>query len=52
MQYMLIMRKSDESLADTKEVPFEEVIDKMGRYNESMIEAGVMVGGEGLTPPE
>lgn len=52
MQYMLIMRESDGSLAASKEVPFEEVIEKMGRYNESMVEAGVMVGGEGLTPPE
>lgn len=47
-QYMLIMRTTDEALAASKEADFEEIITAMGRYNESMMEAGVMTGGAGL----
>lgn len=49
MKYMLIMRTTDEALAASAEVDFETVINQMGAYNESMIEAGVLVGGDGLT---
>lgn len=52
MLYMLIMRATDEALEASKEVPFEEILEAMGRYNESLMKAGVMIGGEGLTPPE
>lgn len=48
MKYMFIMRSTDEALEASKKVPFEEIINKMGAYNESMMKAGVMVGGEGL----
>lgn len=49
MKYMLIMRATDEGTEAFKEIPFEDVIEAMGKYNESMIKAGVMAGGEGLT---
>jgi hypothetical protein len=49
MKYMLIMRATDEALEASKEIPFEEMIEAMGRYNESLIKAGVMAGGDGLT---
>lgn len=49
MKYMLIMRATDEALEASKEIPFEEMIESMGRYNESLIKAGVMAGGDGLT---
>jgi hypothetical protein len=52
MKYMMIMRTTDEALEASKSMPFEEILNAMGRYNESMIEAGVMLGGEGLTDPE
>lgn len=52
MKYMLIMRSSDEALAASADVPFEEIIEAMGRYNESLIKAGVMAGGDGLAPAE
>ncbi|MFV0433991.1 MAG: YciI family protein [Leucobacter sp.] len=52
MKYMLIMRATDEALAASQEVPFEEILEAMGRYNESLVKAGVMAGGDGLTPPE
>ncbi len=52
MKYMLIMRDSDEAFEASKEVPFEEILEAMGRYNESLIKAGVMAGGDGLAPAE
>ena len=49
MQYMLIMRSDDEAVAAYQEIPFEQVIEAMGKYNESMMEAGVLIAGEGLS---
>jgi len=49
MKYMLIMRATDEALEASKNVDFEEIINAMGAYNESMINAGVLLGGDGLT---
>jgi hypothetical protein len=48
MKYMLIMRSTDEAIAASKDIPFEEMINRMGAYNESLIKAGVMLAGEGL----
>ncbi|MDI6944308.1 YciI family protein [Microbacterium sp. JZ70] len=48
-KYMLIMRDTDEALAASKDIPFEQIIAAMGAYNESMMKAGVLAGGEGLT---
>ena len=47
-RYMLIMRNSG-SVEKPEDMDFEAVINAMGAYNESMINAGVMVGGDGLT---
>jgi len=52
MKYMLIMRDTEEAYQASQEVPFEEIIEAMGRYNEALIEAGVSAGGDGLAPPE
>ncbi|WP_134324729.1 YciI family protein [Cumulibacter soli] len=51
MKYMLIMRDTDEAIAASKEQPFEEILEAMGKYNESLMKAGVMLGGEGLSEP-
>lgn len=48
-KYMLIMRSDDAALEASKAIPFEEVINAMGKYNEEMMQAGVMVGGDGLS---
>jgi len=48
-QFMLIMRSTDEALAASKQIDFDAVITAMGKYNESMMEAGVMTGGAGLS---
>ena len=52
MEFMLIMRATDEGVEAFKQLPFDQVIEAMGRYNESMIKAGVLVAGEGLTDAE
>lgn len=52
MKYMLIMRSTDEAIEASKQVPFEEILNAMGAYNESLMKAGVLLGGDGLTPPE
>ncbi len=49
---MLIMRGTDESNAAMAEVPFEEMLERMGRINDEMIRAGVLLSAEGLDPPE
>src|SRR5690348_17207771 len=53
-RYMLIMRSSAEAEAAFEEsgVSFDQVIEDMGRFNEELIKAGVMLAGEGLTGPE
>jgi hypothetical protein len=48
MKVMLIMRATDEAVEAYKEMPFEEVIEKMGRFNEEMMKAGVLLAGDGL----
>lgn len=52
MRYMMIMRATPEALEAAKDVPFDEIVTAMGRYNESLMEAGVMLAGEGLAGPE
>ena len=49
-KFMLIMRATPEAVAAFAEADFTEVIAAMGAYNESMLKAGVMVGGDGLAP--
>ena len=48
MKYMLIMRATDEAHAAFKDVDFNEIIESMGRFNDQMILAGVLVAAEGL----
>ncbi len=48
MKHMLIMRSTAEAVEASKEIDFEEILNAMGAYNESMMKAGVMVAGEGL----
>lgn len=56
MRYMLIMRstpEAEESGREDLEAPdFSEIIAAMGRFNEEMMKAGVLLAGEGLTGPE
>ena len=52
MKYMLIMRANDEAYASFQDVDFEEIIAEMGRFNQEMISAGVLVAAEGLDDAE
>jgi hypothetical protein len=48
VKYMLIMRANDEAYAAFEDVDFDKVIETMGRFNDEMISAGVLVAAEGL----
>jgi hypothetical protein len=48
MKYMLIMRATDEAFESFANVDFDEMLETMGRFNEEMIDAGVLVAAEGL----
>src|SRR5688572_4669173 len=45
---MLIMRASDEAFESFKDVDFNEVLESMGRFNDELISAGVLLAAEGL----
>jgi len=49
MKYMLIMRTTAEAIEASKDLDFEEIINAMGAFNESMIKAGVLLAGDGLS---
>ena len=53
-RYMLIMRSTPEAEVAMAEqqIDFDQIIEAMGRYNEELIKAGVLLAGEGLTGPE
>lgn len=53
-RYMLIMRVSPEAEAmmAEQEIDFDQIIESMGRFNEELVKAGVLLAGEGLTGPE
>ena len=48
MRYMLIMRATDEFAAEFANVDFDEMLETMGKFNNEMISAGVLVAAEGL----
>ena len=51
MKYMLIFRATDEAAESFQDVDFEEMLETMGRYNDELITAGVLVAAEGLADP-
>jgi hypothetical protein len=48
MRVMAIVKATQDSEAG--KMPNEELLAAMGRFNEELAEAGVMIGGEGLHP--
>ena len=48
MKYMLIMRSTDETWEAFKDVDFNEMLTTMGKFNDELINAGVLVAAEGL----
>lgn len=47
-KYMLIMRSTDEAYAKFESIDFGELLDGMGRFNDELIRAGVLLAAEGL----
>ena len=48
MRVMVIVKATRESEAG--EMPSQKLLAAMGKYNEELVEAGVMLAGEGLRP--
>ena len=48
MRVMVIVKASKESEAGV--LPDTEILSKMGKYNEQLVKAGVMLAGDGLHP--
>ena len=48
MRVMVIVKASKDSEAGI--LPSTELLEKMGKYNEELVKAGVMLAGEGLQP--
>ncbi|KIA61154.1 YciI family protein [Nocardia vulneris] len=51
MKYMLVMRATDEAYAKMGDVDFDKMLEIMGRFNEEMLRAGVLLAAEGLEDP-
>jgi len=49
MKYMLIMRSTQAAIAEYDNTDFDEILTSMGKYNEAMMNAGVLLDGEGLS---
>jgi hypothetical protein len=48
MRFMVLVKASEESEAGA--LPSQEMLAEMGKYNEELANAGVMLAGEGLHP--
>lgn len=50
-KYMLIMRSTDEGMKEFENTDFNEMLETMGRFNEELMRAGVLLAAEGLDDP-
>ena len=48
MRFMVLVKASKESEAGV--MPSQKLLEDMGRFNEELVKAGVMLAGEGLHP--
>ena len=48
MRFMVIVKASKES--ENGQMPDKAILEAMGKYNEELVKAGVMLAGEGLAP--
>lgn len=48
MRFMVLVKANEES--ETGQMPDTELLTAMGKYNEELVNAGVMLAGEGLHP--
>ena len=49
MRVMVLVKANAETEADSA-APDTEMLTEMGKYNEELVKAGIMLGGEGLHP--
>ena len=49
-KYMFILKRTEEAFEADRDVDFAEMLATMGRYNQQLIDAGVLIGAEGLAP--
>lgn len=50
MRFMVIRKADEETEAGV--LPSQELLEAMGRYNEELVKAGVMLAGDGLLPSD
>ena len=48
MRFMIMVKATDQSEAG--ELPSQELLEQMQKYNEELVKAGVLLAGEGLHP--
>ena len=48
MRFMILVKATEQSEAGV--LPSEQVLAEMGKYNEELVKAGVLLAGEGLHP--
>jgi hypothetical protein len=48
MRFIVLMKANEDSEAGV--MPSTEILEAMGKFNEQLVKAGVMIGGEGLHP--
>ncbi|MGW4060169.1 YciI family protein [Amycolatopsis sp. NPDC004747] len=48
MRFMVIVKQNEDSEAGKG--PSAELLEQMGKFNEELVKAGVLLAGEGLTP--
>jgi len=48
MRFLVIVKADKQS--ETGALPSEKILEEMGKYNEELVKAGVMLAGEGLHP--
>src|SRR3954470_9080982 len=48
MRFMILIKATEDSEAG--KMPSEQLLTKMGKFNEELVKAGVMLAGEGLHP--
>jgi hypothetical protein len=51
VKFMMIWRATAEAYANMGEFDFDKMLETVGRFNEEMIRAGVLLSAEGLSDP-
>jgi hypothetical protein len=50
MKFMILVHTGDNKAYEAGQMPEDEMLLKMGKFNEELVDAGVMLAGEGLHP--